>query len=101
MLDELHGSNVFSKVDLRNDYHQIRMKQGDEWKVTLTAKHRLYEGPVIPFSLSNAPRIFMKLMNEVQRPFIGNFFVVYFDDKLVHNRDQVSHMELHSQMFKC
>ncbi|XP_060775509.1 uncharacterized protein LOC132885169 [Neoarius graeffei] len=89
--DLLQGATVFTKLDLRNAYHLIRIRQGDEWKTAFNTPSGHYEYQVMPFGLTNAPAVFQALINDVLRDMINLYVFVYLDDILIFSKTVQEH----------
>jgi len=93
LMDQLHGSSVFSKIDLRSGYDQILVKADDVQKTVFRSRYGHYEYVVMPFGVTNAPAVFMDYMNRIFQSFLDKFVVVFIDNILIYSKTQEEHVE--------
>ncbi|KAF7640631.1 hypothetical protein LDENG_00028590, partial [Lucifuga dentata] len=97
----LQGATIFSKLDLRNTYHLVRICEGDEWKTAFNTPTGHYEYLVMPFGLTNAPAVFQALVNDILRDMLNRFVFVYLDDILMFSRSREEHVSHVQSVLQC
>src|SRR3954463_12436004 len=100
LMDQIHGAKVFTKIDLRSGYNQVRIHPNDIEKTAFRTRFGHYEFRVMPFGLTNSPATFMTLMQDIFRPLLDKFVIIYIDDILVFSRDYKEHEDHLRQVFQ-
>ena len=91
LFDQLKGAQVYSKIDLRTGYHQLRVREVDIPKTTFRIRYGHFKFTMMPFGLTNAPKTFMDFMHRVFQPYLDRFVVVYVDDILIYSKSEEDH----------
>ncbi|GKF27301.1 putative reverse transcriptase domain-containing protein [Tanacetum coccineum] len=93
LFNQLQGSSVYSKINLRSGYHQLRVREEDIPKMAFRTRYGHYEFQVMPFGLTNAPTVFMDLIYRVCKPYLEKFVIVFINDILIYSKNKKAHEE--------